>query len=113
MMNGARRHTRRGSRQHNKISCRGVVAKGPTRTPTGLGLSLSGGKRWARPSHIRTYMSYCTNRRDSGLIHNPMSFGGSSSIVLKDSHIISKYQELKANTGRLNIETGSPILTDK
>ncbi|KAI5681631.1 hypothetical protein M9H77_02859 [Catharanthus roseus] len=42
MMNGARRHTRRGGRQHSRTGCRGMVTRGSASTPVGLGLSLSG-----------------------------------------------------------------------
>ncbi|KAI5670889.1 hypothetical protein M9H77_11253 [Catharanthus roseus] len=67
-------YTRRGGRRHSRTCYRGVVAKGPASTLAGLGLLLSGERRWARPLHSRNCMSYCISRRDSGLIHDPTSF---------------------------------------
>ncbi|KAI5677739.1 hypothetical protein M9H77_08689 [Catharanthus roseus] len=93
-MYGARRHIRRSGRRHIRTDCRGIVARGPASTAVVLGLSLSGRRRWASPSHSRTCMSYCISRRDSW-------------------SLIGKYQELKADAERLHIETGSPISTKK
>ncbi|KAI5671417.1 hypothetical protein M9H77_11781 [Catharanthus roseus] len=84
-MNGARRHTRRNGRRHSRIGCRGIVVRGLARTPMGLGLSLSRGRRWERPLNSRNCMSYCISRRD----------------------------KLKANVECLLIETGSPIITNE
>ncbi|KAI5654132.1 hypothetical protein M9H77_31319 [Catharanthus roseus] len=89
-MNGVRRHTRSRERRHSRTGCRGMVAKGPTSTPTSPaspGLSLSVGNA-------------CPTALAEGIVSRYMIRP-----VLGE--------ELKANVERLHIETGSPILTDE
>ncbi|KAI5650313.1 hypothetical protein M9H77_36318 [Catharanthus roseus] len=88
-MYGARRHTRRGGRWHNRTEYRGVMARHPTSTPMGLGLHTIG--------------ITCPTASVKGTVDR---------YTIRPVLGEAKYQELKANSECLYIVTGSPILTD-
>ncbi|KAI5662321.1 hypothetical protein M9H77_21644 [Catharanthus roseus] len=87
VIDGARRHARRGRKRHRKTDYRGMVGRGPAITPAVLGLSLTGedGRGLHTIETVYSTTVFCE----------------------------AKYQELEANVECLHIEIGLPIPTDE